>query len=61
VPARRLVQSVDVLRDDRLQLARLLQLGQRQVRGIGLGVAGNEVFAVVAKKQLRVPLEKRVR
>ena len=50
----RLMQAVDVLRDDRLELALALQLRQTQVGTIGLGPVDDELIPVKFVVLLRV-------
>ena len=59
--ARRLMEAVDILRDDRLQLARLLKTGEADVRGVGLGVEVQHSVAVKFEKFLGAVHEKGVR
>ena len=58
--ARLLVQAVDVLRDDGAQLARAFQLCQLLVRGVGLGLERQHLFAIKAVEILGVLIEKRM-
>lgn len=50
--ARPLVQLVNVLGDDRRQLAPLFQPRQGIVRRVGLCVRANEIFAVIVKEHI---------
>ena len=52
--ARLLMQAVDVLGDDRRQLAHLLELCQRDVRRVGLCVRVDHLVKIVLKKLLGV-------
>ena len=51
------MQAVDVLRDDRGQLALLLQLRELVMRAVGLGVQGDHALAVKVVELLRVGLK----
>ena len=59
--ARRLMKPVDILRDDRLQLARTLERGEIEVRGVGLGVEGEHSVAVKFVELRRAAGEEGVR
>ena len=50
----RLMQAVDILRDDCLELALTLQLRQTQVGAVGLGPVDNELVPVESVILLRV-------
>ena len=58
--ARRLVQAVDVLGDDRFQLALFFQPGQPQVGRVGLCALYNQLIPVKTVKLLGVLLPERV-
>ena len=58
--ARLLMQAIDVLGDDRLQLSRLLQSGQRDVRRIRRRIRIKHFIAVEAVEFLRILQEKRM-
>ena len=53
-----LVQAVDILRDDRLQLPRLLQLGQFPVSRVRLRVQGQHLILVETVEFFRFPHKK---
>ena len=56
----RLMQPVDILRDDGLQLPLALQLGKAQVRAVGLGTVHDELVPMKFVVFLRMRHEKRV-
>ena len=56
----RLVQAVDILRDDRLQLALALQLRQAQVGAVGPGPVNDELVTVEFVVLLRMRHEEGV-
>ena len=58
--ARPLMEFINVLGDDRRQLALLFQARQRIVRRIGLCLRADEIFAVVIEKHVRVTHKKAV-
>ena len=56
-----LVQSIDVLRDDGLELSHALKFGERLVAIVRFRFHINEALAVKIEKLLRAALEKRMR
>ena len=58
--ARRLMQPVDILRNDGLELSLALQLGKAQMRTVGLGAVHDELVPMEFIVFLRMRHEKRV-